>query len=345
MKEFYPWSIDINNSTIRKYMTGRFSVLDVQVSGKCNYGCIYCDSPDRSETSNINFDHLENLIRQEHDKYEWMFICGLGEPLCEDNRITFLRLLELCKETGIKCSSFTNGSKIDENVLAFIREKILYPIIKVDTFSLEFAEELYGTSQVQKTLNNVELLFKIAHDNVDMPYCQIAASIVPTLKNLNEIPAIVKRCVENNVFPLIGQLEYAGKAIVKYHDLCLTREQLLKLKNDISASIGMEYRTPVCPSVISGIHICNDGYISVDKYSGLSCSWFWLKTPQKMKLCKVNDISSFSEAEEKILEYRKTTINNMASLCVQIEEHPFGGCGGNIKDLANEYVKIHEAIK
>jgi len=345
MKEFYPWSIDVNNSTIEKYKSGRFSILDVQLSGKCNYACVYCDSPDRNETSNINLDHLENLIRQESDTYEWMFICGLGEPLCKGNKNIFLQLLELCKNTGIKCSCFTNGSNIDENVVAFIRENILYPIIKIDTFSSELAKELYGTSQVQKTLSNVELFLKIAHDNIAMPYCQIAASIVPTIKNFNEIPAIVKHCIENNVFPLIGQLEYAGKAMAKYNELCLTKEQLLKLKNDVSASIGTEYKTPICPSVIAGIHICSDGFISVDKDSGLSCSWFWLKTPQKIKLCKVNDISSFSEAEEKILEYRKKTINNMTTLCTQIEEYPFGGCGGNIKDLANEYVRIHEAIK
>jgi len=175
-------------------------------------------------------------------------------------------------------------------------------------------------------------------------YYSIAASIVPTKLNYKEIPSLVEKCVENNAFPLLGQLEYAGNAINEYDNLLLSKEELLELKSEINWIIGTEYKIPICPSVISGIHINNNGYISVDKKSGLSCSWFWLKTPDTVNLCSVNEIQSLKKAERHILEYRQNVITDILDLPNQIEELPFGGCGGNIKDLINDYVIIQSKL-
>ena len=343
MKEFRPWSKVTYEEAIDKYKSGRLSILDVQISGKCNYNCVYCDSPDRHLPCEINFDHLEMLIRSEPHLYKWMFVCGLGEPLWAENKQVLLRLLSLCSELNIKCSIFTNGSQIDENILNYVRAGVLYPIIKIDTFSLELSNSIYGTKDGQKTLNAIESLFEIARAS-NTEFCSVAASIVPTKKNLDEMLDIVKRCFENNVFPLLGQLEYAGNAIGEYDSLLLTKEELLKLRLEISKTINEDYRVPICPSVVAGLHITSDGYISVDKKSGLSCSWFWLETPQTVKLCNVNMIKSFSDADSAILSYRNETLEQMVCLAEQIEEYPFGGCGGNVKDLAQEYIKLQSSL-
>jgi len=343
MKEFYPWSTTVYEKSMKDYKAGRLSILDVQLSGGCNYACIYCDSPDRNIGSNINLNHLENLIKQEQGRYDWMFICGLGEPLYGENKDSFLRLLSICKDNEIKCSVFTNGSNVDELVLSYVQNEVLYPVIKIDTFSLDLAKELYGTSQAKQTLGTIETLLMIAHKQ-KKPCCNIGASIVPSTKNINEIPSIVKICIENDVFPLIGQLEYAGKAKDNYHELLLTKDQLYVLKNEVNNIVGTQYKVPICPSVIAGIHMSSNGFVTVDKRSGLSCGWFWLETPQTEKLCNVNTLSSLIEAETKILEYRKMIIADITVFCNKIEEHPFGGCGGNIKDLINEYVKMQNAI-
>ncbi len=339
MKEFFPWSTAVYKTAVEKYINGRLSILDIQVSGACNYNCIYCDSPDRLLSCQIDFDHLENLIRKDPNLYEWMFVCGLGEPLWAKNKHILLRLLSICKELGIKCSIFTNGSQMDEQIFDYIRTGILYPIIKVDTFSRTSSCKIYGTSEASKTIDAIDTLFEISR-NFGNRGCHVAASIVPTAKNRGEILDIVKKCIENNVFPLLGQLEYAGNAIGTYNDLLLSKDDLIKLKDDISEAIGEEYKVPICPSVIAGLHITNDGWISVDKRSGLSCSWFWLETPQIVKLCEVNSINSFKEADYAIIEYRKSVIMQMTELTKKIEVFPFGGCGGNVKDLAEDYVKL-----
>lgn len=339
MKEFYPWSKSVNDTSKEKYMNGKFSILDIQLGGECNFKCVYCDSPDRNKRSKIDFIHLHKLIEQEREQYEWIFICGLGEPLCGSNKGRLIDLLELCKANNIKCTIFTNGSNVDEQILEYVRTGILYPIIKIDTFSFEVAQKLYGTSQAKKNLQTIDLLFEIAKSKKSN-YCHIAASIVPTSLNSNEIPYIVKKCVENNVFPLLGQLEYAGNAIGSYNELLLSKQELLELKQVISSIIGFEYRVPICPSVISGIHINNEGYISVDSRTGLSCSWFWLETPQTINLCDINSISKISEAEKVIFDYRVKKSCDLSSLLSCIEEEPFGGCGGNIIDLFHDYIKI-----
>jgi MoaA/NifB/PqqE/SkfB family radical SAM enzyme len=328
MKEFLPWSKSTYTDSIKKYLDGHFSIIDVQVSGKCNFNCVYCDSPDRNIPAVIDYVHLSQLIRKEESVYDWIFVCGLGEPLYGENKTILMLLLKLCKELGLKCTIFTNGSGIDANILSYVEQGILFPLIKIDTFSLELAIELYGSKNAKKTLNVINELFEI----------------VRTSKNITEIPTIVERCLENNTFPLIGQLEYAGKAINGYDQLLVSREQLLDLKRDIDSIIGERYVVPICPSVIAGIHIASSGYVTVDKRSGLSCSWFWLETPDTVNLCEVNKIDSLHVAERLILEHRKSILPGLYSMAGQIVEHPFGGCGGNIKDLFSDYIKIQSSI-
>jgi len=344
MKEFYPWSTTTYEKAIEKYKAGRLSTLDVQISAQCNYSCRDCDSPERNIKSNLDYEHLETLIRQEPGSYDWMFICGVGEPLWGKNQEDSLRMLDLCKRMGIRCSVFTNGSDMTEQVLSYVRDGVLYPVIKMDTFCPSQAEKIYGTSEAYRTLEATKVLFEIARSSQEQHYA-IAASIVPTVKNIDEIPNIVKSCVENNVFPLVAQLECAGKAKENFETSMLNDEQLLNLKDTINSIIGGEYKIPKCPSVVAGIHFSINGTVTVDKRSGLSCGWFWLEDPQMIELCQVSQISSLIEAERKIMNYRKTVIDDVAVLCNKIKEYPFGGCGGNIKGLLSDYVKIQNELQ
>lgn len=344
MKEFLPWSKKTYNDAIFKYRQGRLSILDIQISGACNFNCIYCDSPNRKCPCLIDFVHLENMINQEAELFDWVFVCGLGEPLWESNRTILLKILSICEKNGMKCSIFTNGSQIDDIILSYIKKGILYPLIKIDTFSNEKANNLYGTKNAEKSLAAIEALFNITK-NMDSEYYSVAASIVPTSLNLMEIPEIVEKCLKNNVFPLIGQLEYAGKSTGEnYESLLLTKEELVELKRTINIQINDIYKVPICPSVIAGFHITNDGWISVDEKSGLSCSWFWLEEPKVKKLCNVNTLSSFNEADQLIINYRNEVYQQLRGLVKDIEEYPFGGCGGNVRELAFEYLTIQKEL-
>ena len=101
---------------------------------------------------------------------------------------------------------------------------------------------------------------------------------------------------------------------------------------------------PICPSVIAGIHITNEGWISVDKRSGLSCSWFWLEEPQIVKLCNINSLTSFDKANQLIINYRNKVYPQMKNLAKDVEEYPFGGCGGNVRELVFEYINLQREL-
>lgn len=63
-----------------------------------------------------------------------------------------------------------------------------------------------------------------------------------------------------------------------------------------------------------------------------------------VKLCEIKSISSFKEVDYAIFKYKESVIDQMTELTKTIEVHPFGGCGGNIKDLAEEYVKLQASL-
>ena len=47
MMEYFPWSATVLSECLAEYKLGRFSVLDIELGGECNFTCIYCDSPEK----------------------------------------------------------------------------------------------------------------------------------------------------------------------------------------------------------------------------------------------------------------------------------------------------------
>lgn len=342
MKEYLPWSEATLQTAIEKYRKGRFSILDIQLGGECNGDCTYCDSPDRNKKCTINFDVLEDLVSKEHRLFDWMFVCGLGEPLFGPNREKFLFLLRLCERYGIKCSIFTNGSLIDDQIISYIKKGVLFLMIKMDSFSINELETLYGATIAKKNIVAINSLFKLT-ELYESDFCHIGASIVPTKVNVNEIPSIVEKCLSKSFFPLIAELECSGRSKGdKFKKLHLSRDEHIALKERIEQMMGEKYHVPVCPAVIAGIHITNDGMISVDAKSGLSCPWFWLSDMPDHKLCSINEINSFADAEKRIMAYRNAKYRELIEITKKVDDYPFGGCGGNIKGLLEEYIRIQK---
>ena len=342
MKEYLPWSKATLQTAIEKYKKGSFSILDIQLGGECNGDCIYCDSPDRNKKCTINFDALEGLVSREHHSFDWMFVCGLGEPLFGPNREKLLFLLRLCEKYGIKCSIFSNGSLIDDQIIPYIENEVLFLMIKMDSFSVKKLEALYGSAVAKRNLVTINELFELT-ELFESDYCHIGASIVPTKQNINEIPSIVEKCISKSFYPLIAELECSGRSTgERFEEMHLSKNEHKILKEKIEQMMGEEYHVPVCPAVIAGIHITNEGKISVDAKSGLSCPWFWLSDMPDYKLCSIEEIKSFTEAERLILDYRNARYKELMEIAKEVEEYPFGGCGGNMKGLLEEYIMIQK---
>ena len=335
MLEYLPWSKKVLADCQEKYIAGHFSVLDIELGGMCNLKCVYCDSPDRTKTFTAR-DNIYNLIKS--GRFKWLFICGLGEPTFSDNKDELIRILELCKQYRVKCSMFSNLTNFDEALFKYVEDEVLYVMFKLDSLNADVIKELYGikATNIQPLFENVQKLLSLV--KIKENCTNICASIVPTTKNYDELEALVNFCVENNVFPLVGDLEDSGFGKKAYERLKLSDEELKLVKTKFLE----QYSIPICPSVLYGIHILYDGSIAVDESTGLSCHWFWLHEPQIWTLGKCWEYKSYEDIEQDIFEYRKAKMDYIKEIAPQIEELVFGGCGGDIRKLLIHYIQIKD---
>ncbi len=142
-------------------------------------------------------------------------------------------------------------------------------------------------------------------------------------------------------FPLIGQLEDAGSCSKIFKDLEVKEEDLVKFRNYLSRTYGVNYEMPTCPATISGIHVTNTNNIILDKRTGLSCPWFWLDEPQLEVIGNIQNMS-YDEIVNSVLKYRQSKLLDVENMEKNIELYPFGGCGGNAKQLLRTYLDISQ---
>lgn len=98
---------------------------------------------------------------------------------------------------------------------------------------------------------------------------------------------------------------------------------------------------PTCPATISGIHVTNTNNIILDKRTGLSCPWFWLDEPQLEVIGNIQNMS-YDEIVNSVLKYRQSKLLDVENMEKNIELYPFGGCGGNAKQLLRTYLDISQ---
>lgn len=335
MIEYYPWSLKVLDESINLYIKNTYPILDIELGGACNYNCIYCDSPQRNAVFKTPLYAIEYLLASKRIK--WLFICGLGEPSAKKNIDQLKELLLMCEKYGAKCSMFSNIANLNHEIIRFIEKGILYIIFKFDSTDLRTISEIYGIKKAENQLQNISTLFKLVRS--DGHHTNIAASIVPTRHNIDEISNLVKICLEKKVFPLIGELENSGKACGIYDDIKLDQVELDNLKINVEQILNEEYTIPICPAVIAGIHVDFDGDVVVDKKTGLSCNWFWLQEPDLESIYNLNDgDQSIERLCTKIDSVRFERIQNTKEIFDSIEDDIFGGCGGNSRKLIKLYL-------
>lgn len=346
MIEYKPWSQMELQKSFAMYQRGIFSILDIEVSGYCNFNCMYCDSPDRTRKCLIDICDIEKLLCS--GCFNWVFICGLGEPFVGKNYHFFLKILKLCKKYNVECSVFSNMSIYDEEIIKFVDEGILHILFKYDSNNFGLNANVYGTNitVAEKQYYNIQTLIK--HVHCENSITNIGASIVPTRLNIDKIPQIVEECCRNQIYPLIAELENSGRGQENFSALALNADELQNLKKKVEGIIGEEYNVPICPAVISGIHVSNESDIVVDEISGLTCPWFWLEEPRLYKIQKLGSEVSLDEIKYSIVQFRNKKldkIKELSAIYMKKEDRKFGGCGGDMRLLLEMYVKGQESLK
>lgn len=336
MIQYKPWSREVLKELTEQAYEYGFSCLDIELSGECPYNCVYCETPYRRQKAKINIKQICSLISTK--QFKWIYICGIGEPTYGTNQEVLLQILSYCKQYGAKCSIFSNLSNLADEFIDFIKEGILYILFKFDTQNIELLKKLYNPNNIDDHLSNIQNIINLVE--CDGISTNIAASIVPTQENKEEIPNLVKWCIDRNIYPLVAQLEYAGAAKDVYDKLVLNDNQLIDLKENIETVIKEEYRLPFCPSLVAGICITYNNEITLDHRTGLSCHSFWLEDPERDVICpNLYDGISIEEITDRLVAARIERFeefkNNIREYCSKTEI--FGGCGGNKRDVFTYY--------
>lgn len=341
MITYYPWSEEVLNECLLGHDRGELTTLDLEFTAKCTTAsCIYCDS--RPEVGNrhpreLNFRYTEKLIVDAKKLgLRWIYACGLGEPL-EDSR--FRKLVELSSKLDVKLSIFTNGVLIDADMARWLHDNNVSLLLKLDTFKEITFDKLLGRKGTAgKIYETVDLLLDAGYGkNCKNGYTDLAFSIVPTVLNIHDIEDVIKYAYTNNIFPSVGELEKSGRSLGKtYEKLALNHEELLSLKKKVDALLWKGYTRPICPTIITGLHIDNVGNCIVDSETGLNCKWFLLGEPMENDLGNIrsNDFD-LAKMFKKARDYRRSRFEAKDNGFHRYEstEFVFGGCGGNPREI------------
>ena len=348
--EYYPWSKEVLHECLSANKDNNIPTLDLELTAKCTGACcIYCDSkPDvcaNAHAGEIDFFTLKKVLLEAKDRgLKCVYTCGLGEPL-EDSK--FWGMIALLKENNIGLSMFSNGVFIkDLDTAKRLKESNVNIILKMDTFEEEKFDAILGRKGVaQKIYRARDFLLAAGYGSKDGKYTDLAFSIVPTSLSIDSIPDVVSFCKEHGIFASIGELEQAGEVIKNNlsETLGIKREQVLQLKEVADAYYGGSYMRPICPCIMTGIHIDNVGNCVVDEETGLNCKWFLLKDPRTIKIGNIKT-SSVDELFGKVTEYRRslflTRKKQIINSCAV--SYVFGGCGGNPKDIIDLVMQQYE---
>lgn len=341
MFEYYPWSKKVLHQCLNEFKNGGIPTIDLELTAKCSGACcIYCDSKpgvcSNGLSNELAFDILENAILEGKKRgLKWVYTCGLGEPM-EDSK--FWKLVSLLHENHISLSMFSNGVFIkDIETARRLKENDVYIILKMDTFEEEKFDLILGKpGTARKIYKARDLLLDAGYGLDDNGYTNLAFSIVPTSLSVDGIPDVISFCKKKGIFASIGELEQAGEVINNNLEnlLGLSTEQVLFLKQVADEYYDGSYMRPICPCILTGIHIDNFGNCIVDTDTGLNCKWFLLKNPQVTIIGNLNQ-DDLCLLQERASGYRKTVFSEHKSTIKKSCDisYIFGGCGGNPKDI------------
>ncbi len=126
----------------------------MDLTSACNLQCIGCWAADYGRRLNLEYEVLDNIIRQGTEMGTYMYIYSGGEPLVRKDDI-----IRLC-EAHPDCMflAFTNGTLIDEKFAdELLRVKNFVPAISIEGFE-EATDYRRGKGTYQKVKNAMRIL-------------------------------------------------------------------------------------------------------------------------------------------------------------------------------------------
>lgn len=230
--------------------------IELSISAKCNLRCKMCIALESREKvrlgENIDFSCIKRII---DEMYEWkipeMYVTGFGETLLRND---IFDIVSYASNRGIRCSTVTNGTIMDEKMCRKIIESGLFKIaVSIDGATPETHDGMRGVEGAfEKTIQGIKTLNRLK--NGLNPGIGIITVI--TNYNFHELPELVTLAknlgAENIVFQPVHIEELVFESPTNYHvvhnrdyeksDLWISKENLSKLDKVIDELIERRVR-------------------------------------------------------------------------------------------------------
>jgi len=340
--EYGPLSRRAFKETAAAFSDGRITAFEMDAGAGCSHcvksggGCIYCDSKvgkpnegelDLSQTLSV-LDQIAAIGGKR------LYICGIGEPL-EDGG--FWGIAEYAKKNGIALSVFTNGLAITPDVAKRLHDLGVCVIVKCDSMNETTFDMLLGHEGTATRIHDaIRNLANAGYGTrASTGETDLALSVVPTTLNLRDIPDVVRFSMDIGAFPLIAELECAGRAKERFKELQPSKEQLLELKREVEAIWGPYEGAPACPASF-GLHVSDTGEVVADKRTGFACKWPWLGEIETVSFGNIKT-SPLSEIAKDVWGFQTEKEKEIRLLGKIQPEQVFGGCSGKLAPLLGRF--------
>ncbi len=211
-------------------------LLSLYLDTACNLDCIFCflDSGKSHRKEQLSLERYKVLIRQGKELgVKSTLFFGAGEPLMDEK---LFPLIECSNELGLYSVMFTNASLVTKDIADRMKELDLSVVASIKSRNPQTLEELTG---VKGSAKRIYMGFKNLMDaglNETHP-TRLAADILVCRQVYEEVPKLIRYCIDNNIHPMVESLLWKGRAVENYDRLELTAQQ----KQKLSERLGREF--------------------------------------------------------------------------------------------------------
>ena len=318
-------------------------VLDVRLGNTCQLACRGCCSSSKCDT--------DNVVLPDVPKIEWLadalgtkliMIDEVGEPAEASNRGKFKEILAFAKSRGILVSCFSNMVDWDDELFGYVKGGtlcVLYQLYSRDFATLWSYHQVNRVEEIRRNIGRLRTLVR----QTDEGATNIAASIYPTIENIQEIPMMVRDCLFWGIHPFVGEFLRMGRGEENGDLLEVSDDALAELHATVSQIICKDYEVPLCPCILNGVHMVGDGTIIVDRVTGLACDGLSYVDPVTVyEVYRIRDGFKAKDAQvilDHIREYERERLPYVRAIRNEVPDYYFGNCSGRPKKVLDAWLK------
>ncbi len=211
-------------------------LLSLYLDTACNLDCVFCflDSGKSHGEEQLSLEQYKEVIRQGRNLgVKSTLFFGAGEPLIDEK---LFPLIEYSNRLGLYSVMFTNASLVTKETARRIKDLNLSVVTSIKSRNPKTLEELTGVKgSAEKIYTGFQHLLDAGLNQTDPT--RLGMDILICRQVYDEVPELIRSCMENNIHPMVESLLWKGRAVKNYDKLQISDEQ----KKKLSSRLGKEF--------------------------------------------------------------------------------------------------------